>query len=410
MSVSQRSPERLVLVYWRAGLLVAAAASAGVLLIAAALLAPHVADLPGPLLPAPTRTVDTAHSGPPALRALYAFVGPIVVALAYMAAAAIIGWRRTSERGPLVFSLLLLGFGDAFALGSLAPEPAHSSALVRFFVISAFSSLAVAAYLFPDGRFVPRWTRWLTLVWLYVAVTQGWFANSLVDPSGWPGPVGGAFWLPFVAVSPIAQVYRYRRVSGPIEHQQTKWVALSLSLFMLALTLYTSPLPPLPGFATQQHVFLGLLLLAALFLVPIAIGIAILRYRLWDIDVLINRTLVYGSLSLSLVALYLAGVVVLQALFRAVTGQSSNLAIAISTLAIAALFQPLRRRIQYFIDRRFYRRKYDAARTLAAFQMRVRDEVDLEFLTRDLIAVVQETMQPLQVSVWLRREETKGPH
>jgi hypothetical protein len=135
---------------------------------------------------------------------------------------------------------------------------------------------------------------------------------------------------------------------------------------------------------------------------PIAIGIAILRYRLYEIDTLINRTLVYGSLTAALVALYFGGIVVLQRLFVLLTGEQSTLAVVASTLLIAALFNPLRRRILSFIDRRFYRKKYDARKTLEAFSAKLRDETDLEALNAELIEVVRETMQPAHVSLWLR--------
>jgi ADP-ribosylglycohydrolase len=140
--------------------------------------------------------------------------------------------------------------------------------------------------------------------------------------------------------------------------------------------------------------------------IPIATGIAILRYRLYDIDRIINRTLVYGSLTATLAVVYFGGVATTQATFRALTGQQEQpqLAIVVSTLIIAALFNPLRRRIQSFIDRRFYRRKYDAAQTLAAFSAKLRDETDLEALNSELVGVVRETMQPAHVSLWLRPE------
>jgi hypothetical protein len=137
---------------------------------------------------------------------------------------------------------------------------------------------------------------------------------------------------------------------------------------------------------------------------PIAIGIAILRYRLYDIDLLINRTLVYGSLTAMLVTLYFGGIVVLQRMFVFLTGQQSTLAVVASTLLIAALFTPLRRRIQSFIDRRFYRRKYDARKTLEAFSTKLKNETDLEALNNDLVGVVRETMQPAHVSLWLRSD------
>ena len=136
--------------------------------------------------------------------------------------------------------------------------------------------------------------------------------------------------------------------------------------------------------------------------IPVAVGIAVLRYRLYDIDVIINRTLVYGSLTATLVALYFSGIVVLQRVFVLLTGQESTLVVVTSTLAIAALFNPLRRRMQGFVDRRFYRRKYDARKTLEAFSVKLRDETNLEALSEDLVGVVRETMQPAHVSLWLR--------
>jgi hypothetical protein len=142
--------------------------------------------------------------------------------------------------------------------------------------------------------------------------------------------------------------------------------------------------------------------------IPVAVGIAILRYRLYEIDIIVNRTLVYGSLTATLVALYFVSIVVLQRVFVLLTGQEEQpqLAIVVSTLVIAALFTPLRRRIQSFIDRRFYRRKYDARKTLEAFSAHLRNETDLDALGDDLVGVVRETMQPAHVSLWLRPDTT----
>ncbi len=137
-------------------------------------------------------------------------------------------------------------------------------------------------------------------------------------------------------------------------------------------------------------------------MIPLSIGVAIVRSGLYEIDVIINRTLVYGSLTAVLVALYFSGIVTLQRVFVALTGQKSTLAVVASTLLIAALFNPLRRRIQGFIDRRFYRRKYDARKTLEAFSAKLRDETDLDALNAELVGVVRETMQPAHVSLWLR--------
>jgi hypothetical protein len=196
-----------------------------------------------------------------------------------------------------------------------------------------------------------------------------------------------------------SMLVRLRRATG-VERQQIKWFAYAAavavsgnivghSLFAATEASWLRWVGVIPGMAGV----LGM---------PVAMGIAILRYRLYEIDLLINRTLVYGSLTATLIALYFGGTVLLQRVFVALTGQKSTLAVVASTLVIAALFTPLRRRIQSFIDRRFYRRKYDARKTLEAFSAQLRDETDLEALSDDLVGVVRETMQPAHVSLWLR--------
>jgi hypothetical protein len=212
--------------------------------------------------------------------------------------------------------------------------------------------------------------------------------------------------------SALSLVLRYRR-SGGEEREQIKWIAFAASvvglLYLIAMVgslTYSGPWG-----AAGTPLWLGLLQQAALAsftAVPIAVGLAVLKYRLYDIDVLINRTLVYGSLTATLVVLYFGGIVVLQRFFVALTGEKSTLAVVASTLVIAALFNPLRRRIQSFIDRRFYRRKYDAAKTLEAFSKKLRDETDLDALNNELVGVVRETMQPAHVSLWLRPELPLG--
>ena len=197
----------------------------------------------------------------------------------------------------------------------------------------------------------------------------------------------------------VALVHSYWRSSTPLVHAQLKWIALGFLIFVTAFVL-EAIVPATTGGRVQ--VLPPLVYLIALALFPLSLGLAILRYRLWDIDIIINRALVYAALTGALLAVYFGGVVLLGGLFRALTGQESNLAIVVSTLVSAALFQPLRRRLQAFVDRRFYRRRYDAARTLAAFSASLRDEVDLDRLSDDLIRVVDEAMQPSRVSLWLR--------
>jgi hypothetical protein len=193
----------------------------------------------------------------------------------------------------------------------------------------------------------------------------------------------------------ISLFVRFRRARGD-ERQQVKWFASAAALTLVWIIVFgQSTLRGLP------EVIVALSSLLVIPSIPIATGIAILRYRLYDIDVIINRTLVYGSLTAMLAALYLGSVVVLQYIFRALTGQGSTFAVVASTLVIAALFNPLRRRIQSFIDRRFYRRKYDARKTLESFSAKLRDKTDLDPLSDELVRVVRQTMQPAHVSLWL---------
>jgi hypothetical protein len=261
-------------------------------------------------------------------------------------------------------------------------------------------AITFVLYTFPDGKFVPRWTAWVSgPVAFFILVDLSW-------PGILPEAVGAGLLLMLMGVGLFTQVYRYRRVSSPTERQQTKWVLAGLAGFLSSIALWVlfvegameSGAPGIPVVAVYLPVATVLLLS-----LPISLGISILRYRLWDIDLLIRRTLVYSALTALLALAYFGSIVVLQSLFRAVTGQGqSEFVTVLSTLGIAALFFPLRRRVQEWIDRRFYRKKYDAAKTLAAFSASVRDETDLDKLTERLVQVVDETMQPAHVSLWLK--------
>ena len=335
----------------------------------------------------------------PEFYAAYVGVGlSTVVTLVFFAVAAVIFWYRSEDRMALFASFGLLVFGGA-AINDVAS--AHPALWFPAHLLNYIGqvSFGVFFYLFPDGRFVPRWTRWFAVASALLFVPDVFFSESsltaLTDP---------LFFI-FIGSLVFAQVYRYRRVSTPAQRQQTKWVVFGFSAalagFVGVISLYeavpaigrSGPLGEMVG----ETVVYGFLLL-----IPLSIGMAILRSRLYDIDVLINRTLVYGALTASLAAVYVGSVVSLQYVFRALTGQESQLAIVASTLAIAALFQPLRRRLQSFIDRRFYRKKYDAAKTLAQFGSKLRDETDLDRLGDELVGVVRETMQPAHASLWLR--------
>jgi hypothetical protein len=329
------------------------------------------------------------------LEALFTVVAPIAVGT-------IIFWRRSEDRMAFLGSLVLLTYWTGITF------PYHLLNLPRFWEVSAAVIIAVGEaaillffYVFPDGHFVPRWSRWLALVSILVLGFSTLFPYSFL--SLWRYPLtnallsAGAF-----AIIVSVQIYRYVRVSDDAQRQQTKWVVFGMAAagggyctFLLTNLLRGGALSSLIGYT------IGLLLFVVLL---ITIVVATLRYRLYEIDIIINRTLVYGPLTATLVALYFVGVVLLQLLFVALTGERSTLAVVASTLLIAALFTPLRHRIQSFIDRRFYRSKYDARKTLEAFSAKLRDQTDLEALNGELVGVVRETMQPAHVSVWLPPE------
>ena len=308
------------------------------------------------------------------------------------------------------------------------PYPVVAAGVSNWVWVPAVGLLGTyALLLFPDGRLPSR--RWRPLAWLSGAVIVLCSVAVLLAPGsldnleGVRNPFGleGAQWLTAVGytllpllplcmlASALSLVLRYRRSKGE-ERQQIKWIAFAASVVVVvyAIAMIASFIHPSDAWTTAGSVWwLNLLtyaVLSSFTLVPIAVGIDVLKYRLYDIDVIINRALVYGSLTAMLVVLYLGGVVTMQTLFRALTGQEQQpqLAVVVSTLAIAALFTPLRRRIQSFIDRRFYRSKYDARKTLESFSVKLRDETNLEALNHELVGVVRETMQPAHVSLWLR--------
>jgi hypothetical protein len=274
--------------------------------------------------------------------------------------------------------------------------------------------------LFPDGRLPSR--RWRVVGWLAAAALATLAFGSAFTPgplSDYPevdnplglaqlegslledGGVGWVLLSASVVISAVSIAVRYRRATGE-ERQQIKWLVFAGVIIAVGWTASSVAQDAISGTGGALGVVSLLLGVTSLLGIPVAVGIAILRYHLYDVDLVINRTLVYATLTAMLVLVYLGGVVLLQYVFRTLTGQESQLAVVASTLAIAALFGPLRRRVQEFIDRRFYRRKYDAAKTLAEFSSKLRDETDLDALSDDLTAAVRETVQPAHVSLWLR--------
>jgi hypothetical protein len=332
-----------------------------------------------------------------------------VFQLVFFAVGALIFWRRSDDRMAWLVSVFLVSFGpvsvDPTAAYTLISSQPAWWLPVRSVDIVGSVSPVLFFFLFPSGRFVPHWTRWLAVALIVNDVPDVFFPEL---SSRWPSleTVSYLVFLGGVVSMVWSQIYRFRRVSSPAQRQQTKWVVFGLTLGVAG----TFPLQlPVDLSLVGGDTPLTLLLLDAgfslsLLLIPLSIGVAVLRSHLFDIDLLINRTLVYGSLTAMLVALYFGGIVALQRVFVVLTGEQSTLAVVASTLLIAGLFSPLRSRIQGFIDRRFYRKKYDARKTLEAFSATLRDETDLDALNAELVGVVRETMQPAHVSMWLRPE------
>ena len=339
---------------------------------------------------------------------------------------AVIAARRSDNAVGWSLLVISLALGVAFvgqvyadytlvaAPGSL-PGGAVAVWLSLWIPVPALVAATFFCLLFPDGR--PLSHRWRSvgrleltggvLLMLGLSLRPG-----TLDERNYPGArnpvgiegagrllegtttVGTALALVALLLAVVSMIVRFRRSIG-VERQQLKWIvyAGAVAAGGFALTLFLSGPLANAVFALAFLAFIG---------VPVAAGVAILRYRLYEIDTLINRTLVYGSLTATLIGMYFGGIVVLQRLFVILTGEKSTLAVVASTLAIAALFNPLRRRLQGFVDRRFYRRKYDARKTLEAFSGKLRDETDLEALNNELVGVVRETMQPVHLSMWLR--------
>ncbi|CAN5694478.1 hypothetical protein BH18ACT11_BH18ACT11_24760 [soil metagenome] len=334
---------------------------------------------------------------------------------------------------------MFIVLGDPMTAYSLArtgsvPGPVMLDALTQFTWALPLGLLGTfMVMLFPDGRLPSR--RWRPLAWVSAAAILLASVALDLDPGPLPhrggirNPLGieGYPWIPAVETacilllalcilaSALSLIWRYRH-SDRETRQQIKWLAFAATFMgMTYLSALVGGIFFVPEYLFEEGeapIWISLifnLVLISFAGIPTAIGFAVLKYRLYDIDIIINRALVYGSLTVSLAAVYFGGVVGTQAAFRALTGQEQQpqLAVVVTTLAIAALFGPLRRRIQNLIDRRFYRRKYDAARTLEAYGKRLREVTDLEQLGETLVSVVEKTVQPEHVSLWLRESDRR---
>jgi hypothetical protein len=362
-------------------------------------------------------------------------------ALSYAPVGALVASRRPDN--PIGWLVCLYGlvislsyFSAEYAIYALLAEPgslpvAEALVWVLSWILPVIIVLSIfPLLLFPTGRLPSRrwrWLAWLTAAWMLLTVVTGAFASGALlgvlgpieNPLGIDG-LTGVYATLLLFVSPLLTAaaafslfVRLRRAVG-VERQQIKWFAYAAVATVSAGTL-ANVIPRVIDTPLWFERAGFVLFVAFEPAIPVSIGIAILRYHLYDIDIIINRTLVYGSLTATLLAVYFGGVATTQAIFRTITGheEQPQLAIVVSTLVIAALFNPLRRRIQSFIDRRFYRSKYDARKTLQAFSAKLREETDLDALSGDLVGVVRETMQPAHVSLWLLPElppmRSEGP-
>lgn len=332
-----------------------------------------------------------------------------IMALIFYALAGILFWRRSDDWMALLVALMFVCLG---AIGTTNELQLRSSNwLIPENILNLINSLAIlfTLALFPNGRFVPRWALWIILVYPAYVVFYVVLLRQLHVP-GWTlygNPFNAVAWFGCSGFLAIVQLYRYFRVSTPVEQQQSKWVAFSFFV-LLVIGIAVGLTQPFilsllhNGFLYLLYINSGSIVVLS---IPLSVSVAILRYRLYEIDVIINRTLVYGTLTVSLAVIYAGLILGIQFLLHGLIQQTNDVALVVSTLIIAALFQPLRRRVHAIIDRRFYRKKYDAAATLTAFNATVRSEVDLSRLSDHLLGVVQEAMQPAHISLWLRPTE-----
>lgn len=307
-------------------------------------------------------------------------------------------------------ALTLLAFGvGRFPDTPLALATAHPSWWLPVEALRFLGSacLSIFVFVFPDGRFVPKITRWIAGAWIIVQIPEFFLTSSVASADTWSPALRFAGFFGFTLVVVTAQAWRYRRVSTFQQRQQTRWVVLGFGAALLCYLAFAFGYPLLAswGIVSAPPLVVASLTSLTFLFIPISLAIAVVRHKLYDIDTLINQALVYGSLTASLAALYLASVFALQVVVVLFTGAQrvSSVVVVCSTLAVAALFQPLRRILQREIDRRFYRRKYDASATIVAFSATLREELDLAQLRERLLAVAQETMQPTHASLWLRQ-------
>ncbi len=334
--------------------------------------------------------------------------------LTFFTVALLIYVQRPKDSFALFAAIFLVNFGATtypefaeFLQFYLAPPfwfaiPAHLS------VLSSWTLLGAFLVLYPDGEFAPRWSWGLAAVGFFLTASWDLFPDIFFESTSLPGVIIAVAFVLAAGASLYVQFWRYRHHYSSMKRQQAKWFVFALGIVLISAFAYfffSGRSLPIQTPAQSIRVDLAATITGQLGIlaIPIAVGIAILRHRLWDIDIIIRRTLQYSVLSGLLALVYFGLVVVLQSLLQSAIGNpKSEIVIILSTLAIAALFNPLRRRVQDAIDRRFYRKKYDAAKVIAEFAATCRDETDLDKLTARLVEAVQETMQPERVTLWLK--------
>ncbi len=366
----------------------------------------------------PTEALDELREVGISLGAYAAFTVGVeaLCKVVWVSVAALLFVFRSRDRMALLVSFFLLTFGTATLLtnGTDALAAAHPAWWVVAKGLQVAGEVFVVLFMltFPDGNFVPRWTPVVAVVFLLFQIPEDLLTGFYTRGPRFLDTAQLFVFFASVVTMLAAQVYRYRRVSGPEQRRQTRWAVFGTTLAIAALILVYGAIflltPGGPENSPLTLLVVGSVIPFVMLLIPLSVSVAIFRSGLFDIDVVINRALVYATLTATLVLVYIGGVVGLQRLLSPLFGESNQLAIVASTLAIAALFNPLRRRIQTIIDRRFYRKKYDARKTLEDFSARLRDETDLEQLNVDLLSVVRETVQPEHASLWLKPPEDNG--
>jgi hypothetical protein len=354
----------------------------------------------------------------PGLWTFWKLASSVLVAAGWMGTGIAIFALRSYDWRAVLMSILLMMVGPGFGgipyeLVAVQPEWDLIFRPYQYFSLLGILPLVI---LFPNGRLAPRWSIWPVLYLWVIFFPNSFMNGSPLDLFQWGSLYAFLFGVgPFMFTLCILPVYRYRKVFTHLERQQTRWALLGFLLTAagtMATAGFFATLGDVELLGREELVIFGLIQSVGYglspLMIPVFIGIAILRSRLWNIDVLIRRTLVYGVLSGMLGLLYLGVVTVLQAVFASASGQSSTFAVVLSTLAIAALFNPLRGRIQDFIDRRFYRQKYNSEQALVSFARAARSETDLEELGSQMLLLVQKTVQPEHLNLWLKPAARMG--